>query len=141
MAAYKSDSSSDPARVKVVRARPKTLGTEGCYDKSTPPVFIAESLKFTSKPTTKCSTLYPVYSNPRHEAGGPLAANVLKCQLKPIDAKDYSVQFSAAERTRLDAIFPAGVCDWSKPGVNQTTVVPWASFGPSPKNLVFDVTK
>jgi hypothetical protein len=127
--------------VKVVRARPKTLGTEGCYDKSTPPVFIAESLAFTSKPTTKCSTLYPVYSNPRHEAGGPLAANVLKCQLKPIDAKDYRVQFSAAERTRLDAIFPAGVCDWSKPGVNQTTVVPWASFGPSPKNLVFDITK
>jgi hypothetical protein len=30
------------------------------------------------------------------------------------------------------------VCDWSKPGVNQTPVVPWASFGPSPKNLVFD---
>ena len=141
MVAYKSDTSNDPARTKVVRSKPQTLGTEGCYDKSTPPVFIAESLKFTSKPTTKCSTLYPVYSNPRHEAGGPLAANVLKCQLKPIDAKDYSVPFSAAERTRLDAIFPAGVCDWSKPGVNQTTVVPWASFGPSPKNLVFDVTK
>ena len=141
MVAYKSDSSSDAARVKVVRAKPKTLGTEGCYDKSTPPVFIAEALKFTSKPTTKCSALYPVYSNPRHEAGGPLAANVLKCQLKPIDAKDYSVQFSPAERTRLDAIFPSGVCDWSKTGVSQTTVVPWASFGPSPKNLVFDVTK
>ena len=82
-----------------------------------------------------------MYSNPRKEAGGPLAANILKCQLKPIDAKDYAVPFSAAERARLKAIFPGGVCDWSKPGVNQTPVVPWASFGPSPKNLVFDVTR
>ena len=73
--------------------------------------------------------------------GRKLAADVLKCQLKPIDAKDYAVTFSADERARLSAIFPGGVCDWSKPGVNQTPVVAWASFGPSPKNLVFDVTK
>jgi hypothetical protein len=141
MTAYKSDTSADPARVKVVRAKPKTLGTEGCFDKSTPPAFIPEGLAFTSKPTTKCSALYPVYSNPRREAGGPLAANVLKCQLRPVDAKDYAVTFTDAEKARLSAIFPQGVCDWSKPGVNQTPVVPWASFGPSPKNLVFDVTK
>jgi len=31
------------------------------------------------------------------------------------------------------------VCDWSKPGVNQVPVVTWASFGPSPKNLVFSL--
>jgi hypothetical protein len=30
------------------------------------------------------------------------------------------------------------VCDFSKPGVNQTRVVPWASFGPAPGNLIFD---
>jgi hypothetical protein len=41
----------------------------------------------------------------------------------------------------LHNIFQNGVCDWSKPGVNQTGVVPWASFGPAPENLVFDVTK
>jgi Tannase-like family of unknown function (DUF6351) len=33
-------------------------------------------------------------------------------------------------------IFPSGVCDWSKPGVNQVPVVTWASYGPSPKNRV-----
>jgi hypothetical protein len=73
--------------------------------------------------------------------GGPLAANIIKCQLKPVDLNDYAVSFSSAELNRLRAIFPAGVCDWSKPGVNQTGVVPWASFGPAPENLVFDVTK
>ena len=28
-------------------------GTDGCYDKSTPPVFIADALKFTSKPDVR----------------------------------------------------------------------------------------
>jgi hypothetical protein len=137
MVAYKSDSSTDPQIVKVLRNRPKEA-VEGCYDKSTPPAFIAEPLVFTSKPTTRCSELFPVYSNPRHEAGGPLAANVLKCQLKPIDSKDYRVAFSAAETARLKTLFPQGVCDWSKPGIHQQPVVPWASWGPSPKNRPTD---
>jgi hypothetical protein len=139
MVAYKSDTSGDPQRVKVIRSRPMG-GVEGCYDRSTPPVFIAEHLVFSSKPVSKCTALHPVYSSTRKEAGGPLAANILKCQRKPVDGKDYKIAFSDAERARLNAIFPAGVCDWSKPGVNQTPVVPWASFGPSPRNLVFDTT-
>ena len=140
MVAYMSDSSGDPQRVKAIRNKPKEA-VEGCYDKSTPPQFVAENLIFTSKPVSKCSELYPVYSNPRKEAGGPLAANVLKCQLKPADAKDYKVTLGAAELARVKSIFPAGVCDWSKPGVNQTAVVPWASWGPNPVSLLFDVTK
>jgi hypothetical protein len=136
--AYKADTTSDSQRVKVLRARPKDA-VDGCYDKATPPQFIADSLPFSSQPVSKCSELYPVYSNPRKEAGGPLTANTLKCQLKPIDAKDYKATFTSAELTRLKAIFPGGVCDWSKPGVNQVPVVTWASFGPSPKNLVFEI--
>jgi hypothetical protein len=76
----------------------------------------------------------------RKEAGGPLAGNILKCQLKPVATSDYQVTFSPAELVRLNAIFPGGVCDWTKPGVGQTGVVPYASFGPSPTNLIFDVT-
>jgi hypothetical protein len=137
MVAYRSDTSGDPQRVKAIRSKP-VEAVEGCYDRSTPPLFIAEHLVFSRTSASRCTELYPVYSNPRKEAGGPLAANILKCQLKPIDGKDYKVALSDAERGRLGATFPAGVCDWSKPGVNQTPVVPWASFGPSPKNLVFD---
>jgi hypothetical protein len=29
------------------------------------------------------------------------------------------VTFSADEMTRLKRIFPGGVCDWSKPGIEQ----------------------
>lgn len=138
MVAYMSDKSNDSQLTKVLRNKPKEA-VEGCYDKATPPHFIAENLVFTSKPTTKCSELFPVYSNPRHEAGGPLAANIMKCQLKPIDQGDYKAAFTASELARLKGIFPGGVCDWSKPGVNQTSVVPWASWGPNPNNLLFDV--
>ena len=137
MVAFKSDRSTDPLRVKAVRAKPKT-GVDGCYDRET---FIAEQLVFSSKPVSKCSALFPVHSNVRHEAGGPLAANVLKCQLKPVEARDYAVPFTAAELARLKAIFPAGVCDWSKPGINQVPVVTWGSFGPSPHNLIADATR
>ncbi len=133
MAAYTSDLSDGPLGERVLKARPPQ-GVEGCYDTSTPPAFIAEPLVFTHQPTTACSQLYPVYSNVRARAGGPLAADVLKCQLKPVDPADYRVAFSTAELARLTAIFPEGVCDWSRPGVNQVPVVTWASVGPSPKN-------
>ena len=135
MAAYKSDTSTADTITKVVRAKPREA-VDGCYDLATPPVFVVDDLPFTSRPVSKCSELYPVYSFPRKEAGGPLAANILKCQLKPVDRGDYRVPFSASELARLGRIFPAGVCDWRRPGVNQTPVVPWASWGPSPGNLL-----
>jgi hypothetical protein len=43
----------------------------------------------------------------------------MKCQLKPIDPKDYKVPFTAAELAELSQVFPGGVCDYSKPGVMQ----------------------
>ena len=46
---------------------------------------------------------------------------------------DYNVAFTSEQRARLEAIFPKGVCDWSKRGVQQVKAVPWASFGPSPE--------
>ena len=119
----------------MLRAKPAEF-VEGCWDKATPPAFIPETLKFSSKPDSRCSELYPVDSNPRKEAGGPLSANVLKCQLKPIDAKDYAAAFTADERARLQKIFAGGVCDWSRPGVGKQPVVTWGSFGPSPVNAI-----
>jgi hypothetical protein len=39
--------------------------------------------------------------------------------LKPINFADYKVAFSDAQKARLSAVFPSGVCDFSKPGVEQ----------------------
>ncbi|HEX4348230.1 MAG TPA: DUF6351 family protein, partial [Vicinamibacterales bacterium] len=140
MVAYVSDKNPGTQREKVLRNKPAEA-TEGCYDKSTPARFVVESLIFSSKPVSKCSEMFPVYSNPRHEAGGPLAANVFKCQLKSIDAKDYKVPMSANDIATLKQVFQGGVCDFTKPGVSQTPVVTWASFGPNPNNVIFDAAK
>jgi hypothetical protein len=67
-------------------------------------------------------------------------SDVIKCQLKAIDVLDYRMTFSPAQRDRLHVVFPDGVCDWSRPGSQQVQAVTWASFGPSPDNLLFDVT-
>jgi hypothetical protein len=65
------------------------------------------------------NTMYPVHGEPRLVAGASLANDVLKCQLKPIDYSEYKVTFSVAQKARMAAIFPSGVCDFSKPGVGQ----------------------
>jgi hypothetical protein len=43
----------------------------------------------------------------------------VKCRLKPVSPSDYKVAFTAEEMSRLKKAFPSGVCDWSKPGVEQ----------------------
>jgi hypothetical protein len=63
---------------------------------------------------------YKVGSSPRQVAGGALSENILKCQLKPLNSADYSpVVLSSAQLARLNAVFPDGVCDWSRRGVEQ----------------------
>jgi Tannase-like family of unknown function (DUF6351) len=63
------------------------------------------------------------HKSPHQVAGGPRAENILKCQLKPLNFNDYSgVVFTSGaggQQARLQAVFPGGVCDWTKPGVGQ----------------------
>ena len=139
MTAVKNDTGPGTARDKVLRNKP-AAALDGCYAKDGAFTLIPEAQVFGTSGSA-CNTLWPASSNPRTIAGGPLAADTLKCQLKPVSLSDYTVRLSDAERARLTAIFPAGVCDWSTPGVGQARVVPWASFGPSPDNLIFDLTK
>ena len=138
MEAINSDRFPRPMRMKTIADKP-SLAMDGCWPG--PDSLAVEPQTFSREPTSACNKLFPSFAVPRLVAGGPLAADVLKCQLKPVDAGDYKVRFTSAELARLRRIFPAGVCDWTKPGVGQTAVVPWASFGPAPTNLVFDVTR
>ncbi len=73
------------------------------------------------------------HASPRQVAGGPLAENFLKCQLKPLDGDDYApVTFSDAQVARLRAAFPEGVCDWTKPGVGQQEAISPLTFAAGP---------
>jgi len=65
------------------------------------------------------NTMYPVHSEPRLVAGAPLTNDLLKCQLKPINYEEYKATFTVEQKARMAAIFPSGVCDFSKPGVEQ----------------------
>ena len=141
--AVKNDTSDLPAYEKVVKNKPAD-GVDGCWQEAKgdqPAVFLAEPQTFGREPDSECNKIYPSFSFVRQVAGGPLDGNVLKCQLKPIDQADYSVTFSASELQRLGRLFPDGVCDWSKPGVSQVAVVPWASFGPAPGWTIGGVNK
>jgi hypothetical protein len=78
---------------------------------------IAEKASFDGD--TGYNRAFPAHSEPRLVAGAPLANDVLKCQLKPIKMSDYKVAFTAEQEAKLRAIFPKGVCDFSKPGMYQ----------------------
>ena len=75
--------------------------------------------------------------DPRVVAGAPRSEDILKCQLKPIALSDYKARFTPAELARLKSVFPQGVCDWSKKGVNQLPLDgTWLKYGPRPGTWV-----
>ena len=112
-----ADLSTDPYPIKVIRDKPATL-KDACWD--------AAGNKyeetFTLNPSSVCNTLFPINSTVRIQAGGPIAGDILKCQLKPVTTSDYTVAFTPAELVRLNMIFLQGVCDWTKPGIGQRLI-------------------
>src|SRR5205823_6248118 len=45
----------------------------------------------------KCKEQFPPYSDPRIVAGAPMSADRFKCELKPIDVRDYKQPLTAAQ--------------------------------------------
>ncbi len=112
----------------VVGARPADL-VDACWTRDATPRKIVEPQTYGGP--GGCNRIYPSFPAPRQVAGGPLANDVIKCALKPIDFSDYAVLFTPAEQGRLASIFPGGVCDWSQPGVEQRPLAgTWLTFGP-----------
>lgn len=123
------DASDDSRIDKVSRAKPATL-QEGCVTRDAARTFVAETQ--TDDTSSVCGRLYPVNSFPRGVAGESIADDVIKCRLKAVDVNDYAATFTNGERNRLNAIFPYGVCDWSKRGIAQRPPLDTGlSFGPA----------
>ncbi|MDX1589639.1 MAG: DUF6351 family protein [Oleiphilaceae bacterium] len=77
-----------------------------------------------------CSLALPVTSTPRMVAGMPPSGDVLRCQLKPVDAGDYRQSLSREQLAELEAVFPKGVCDYRRPAafdVHKSMI--WPSLG------------
>jgi hypothetical protein len=120
--AIKADDRRIPQIEKVVQNKPADL-KEGCYSRDATPVFIAQAQVREQDATTTCGTLYPTNSFPREVAGAGIASDIIKCQLRPLSPTDYSASFTETQWAKLQAIFPGGVCDWSKPGIEQQDLI------------------
>jgi hypothetical protein len=59
---------------------------------------------------------------------------VMKCRTKPLSRADYGViAFTDDQWARLQAAFPTGVCDYSRPGVSQQPPkARWLTFAGGP---------
>jgi hypothetical protein len=125
MMAVLADTSNKSKAEKIAASRPKGL-VDTCYAQGG-----GADLSAVSKITdwAKCDQLFPFYSDSRIAAGGPLVDDIFKCQLKPIDVKDYKVAPTADQMAALQKVFATGVCDYTKPGVGQEAkLTTWAVF-------------
>jgi|TARA_Y100000310_G_scaffold159111_1_gene158556 hypothetical protein len=123
--AIKADKSDRPLAEKVTANKPATV-FDFCY------IGDDYTNKVTDKAQCDSDPALAYYSSPRQVAGGPLAENIWKCDLKPLQRSDYTTQFDDAQWRRLEAVFPEGVCDWSKPGVGMQPAVPWLDYTAGP---------
>ncbi|MDP1932874.1 MAG: DUF6351 family protein [Gammaproteobacteria bacterium] len=136
LAALKSDTSDLPLLDKIVRTKPADL-QDDCFAENGERIVekaVFDPDRLFDNTGSRCNSIFPPHAGLRLVAGGPLSNDVLKCQLKPIDYSDYNIAFTDEEKVRLEATFPEGVCDWSKPGVHQEVNEIWLSYGPSPVN-------
>jgi len=124
----KADTSANALDAKVRSARPASTA-----DFCLLPTDTTQTVKVTNQATCDADPYLKPSLSPRQVAGGPRREDVLKCQLKALVRADYVAgTFTDAQWTRLQAAFPGGVCDWSKPGVGQTTAVSPLSFSAGP---------
>ena len=107
-----ADKSGDEPIAVISRSRPADL-SDACWSAE------GERLADDGTDGGPCGGLYPSSGDPRIAAGAPLEGDILKCQLKPLDPADYGPSLTSEQLNRLRAVFPEGVCDFSKPGVGQ----------------------
>lgn len=120
LAAVEQDDRDVPLTDKIAQARPSHV-VDTCW--------IAGRR---STDVTTCRNAYPYFGDPRIAAGSPLSGDVRKCQLKPLDPRNYSVVFTPSQWTALTRSFPNGACDWTKPSVGAQPSVPWMTYGSGP---------
>jgi hypothetical protein len=78
---------------------------------------------------------------PRMVAGDNVTNDRLVCALRPMDRTSYgSVVFTDDQWTALQAVFPDGVCDWSKPGYGQRPAETWLRYADDTGRVVYGGT-
>jgi hypothetical protein len=121
LANIEADSSAIPIEQKIINNKPADVH-DACFNTAGGTDAQVDASQDVGLSSDAC--LIRKMTSPRIVAGGPYAENIFKCQLKPVafTSPDYNgITFTADQKTRLAAVFPNGVCNWSLPGVSQTS--------------------
>jgi hypothetical protein len=85
-----------------------------------------------------CDATVQAYSDPQIEGGMPLTDDTLRCNLKPLKREDYAgITFTDDQWAQMGRIFPAGVCDFSKPGVGRHPTRAWQTYQNSKGKVIY----
>lgn len=110
-------------RRSVVENKPHDA-VDRCYDEAGATIAEGEGVwdgAWNNRADGACMKVNPAFQGPRMVAGASRAGDLLKCQLMPvqtaIDMGLYGKVDMDRVKTRLEAIFPQGVCDYSKPDI------------------------
>ncbi len=120
LSAVENDASAIPLPQKIIANRP-AAAVDSC--------FISGAQVFDEG---ACDAAWPYYASTRIAAGSPFEKDIIQCALKPPDPADYAVSFDTVQWQRLQAAFPRGVCDWSRPGTGQVPSQPWVTYANGP---------
>lgn len=79
-------------------------------------------------------------STPREMAGDDVFNDRLSCALKPLERSSFDfllLPLTDAQWSQLQALFPHGVCDYSRPGLGQTGAETWLSYFGADRKVVY----
>ncbi|MCU1591821.1 MAG: N-acetylmuramoyl-L-alanine amidase [Frankiales bacterium] len=128
LARVDADKTSTPLAKKIIQDKPGDVA-DRCTNGSG-----------TALPSEVCDETVASYGTPRIAADAPIADDVLQCQLKPLRRDDYPVTFTDAQWARLAKVYAKGVCDYSKPGVDQRGAIGWLTFQDTNGKVVYGGT-
>lgn len=111
---------------KIKRDKPAGL-TDRCYDG------VGNVLADALCP----SALVPIEATPRTVAGDAITTDTNECRLQPLKRSSYGVTITVEQWTALDRAYPNGVCDFSKPGVDQHGTVPWMTYATTTGAVIY----
>ena len=128
LGAVEKDKANGTYAQKIARDKPGDL-TDRCYDGN------GQKLSDGLCP----GGVVNVEGTPRTVAGDAITTDANKCQLKPLNrSNNYGpIPFTNQQWTRMQTIFPNGVCDFSKPAVAQQGTVPWMTYQDAQGKVVY----
>ena len=133
LARVEKDHRSVPLAAKVVGDRPADL-TDRCTN-------IAGVEQVTGPDGPLCEpVLQTHFGSPRQVAGDDAYNDRVACRLRPLVRSDYDfllVPLTDAEWATLQAVFPGGVCDYSKPGRGQQQAQTWLTYSDASGKVVY----